>query len=113
MKKLLLLAAVSIFGLTASAQTEKGNVVLGGSVFYTSTENNPDNGKISSVGIIPNAGYFIADNFAVGLGLGYWQAVYDQNVSGSIVDRYRELLIMIQNIIMNLVTPMEAINSLI
>jgi len=79
MKKLLLLAVVTVMGLTASAQTEKGSFVLGGSIGYYKDKYTPDNNKLSSFNIAPSAGYFVADNIAVGLGLGYWQAKYDQN----------------------------------
>jgi len=77
MKKLLFLSAVCVLGLTANAQTEKGNVLLGGSVFYTRLSNDAAVSKITAIQIMPSAGYFVKDNFALGLGLGYWHAKYD------------------------------------
>lgn len=81
MKKLLLLAAVSVIGLTASAQTEKGKIVLGGGVFYSHTKDDPAYSSVNAFRISPNAGYFVADNLAVGLGVGYFNAKYVQDIN--------------------------------
>ena len=65
---------------TTNAQTEKGKILLGGqsSLEFTSfsskwkTDNNSgDNGKIRYLDIIPQVGYFIANNLAVGLEIPY------------------------------------------
>ena len=72
MKKLLLsLLAVSALAFTTQAQTEKGNFMLGGNVEFNSskTDGNPKSNIDFSV--IPSAGYFIANNIAVGTGIGY------------------------------------------
>ncbi|MEL6560792.1 MAG: outer membrane beta-barrel protein [Bacteroidota bacterium] len=60
-----------------SAQTEKGNMLLGGSVNFSYTDNDFDTGSSTndistntSLNINPSFGYFIADNFVVGANIG-------------------------------------------
>src|SRR5690554_3948454 len=64
------------FAVIATAQTEKGNFLLGGtsSLNFASLslklENDnvsEDAGKTSAIEFTPGAGYFIADNLAVGV----------------------------------------------
>src|SRR5690606_17220279 len=75
MKKLLLsLAAVFVFGLVNAQETEsngfaKGDVFLSGSVGFSS-ESTGDV-KTNGFNITPSAGYFVSENIAVGLSLGY------------------------------------------
>ena len=72
MKKVLLtLTAVTAITLAANAQTEKGKVMLGGQVSYNGTSTKDSDAKTNSFSIIPNVGYFVADNIAVGTGVGY------------------------------------------
>lgn len=72
MKKLLLtLSAVAVFGLAANAQTEKGKFMLGGQVTYQGHSIKDSDTKSNEFSIIPNVGYFVADNIAVGTGIGY------------------------------------------
>jgi hypothetical protein len=96
MKKLLLIAAVSVLGFTANAQTEKGKVVLGGSLFYTSQESNDGYSKSSTLSIIPNAGYFISDNLAIGAGLGYSFVKYNQDLGNNFFSNMREKNVIIK-----------------
>jgi len=79
MKKLLLsLVAVAAFAFTTQAQTEKGKFLVGGNVgFSTSKVDGADKSDISFK-VIPSAGYFVSDNFAIGTGVGY---AYDKSVS--------------------------------
>jgi len=75
MKKLLVASAVALFGL-GNAQTTpgpiaKGTVYLTGSVGYSQTETNSGNNKVEDFNVLPTAGFFVADNFAVGLGVGF------------------------------------------
>jgi hypothetical protein len=72
MKKLLLsLLAVSALAFTTQAQTEKGNFMVGGNVEFNSgkTDGNPKSNINFSV--VPSVGYFIANDVAVGTGIGY------------------------------------------
>ncbi|WP_431136595.1 outer membrane beta-barrel protein [Psychroserpens mesophilus] len=86
MKKLLLLSAVAVFGLTnvnaqdeATEKTfgfEKGNIMVEGNLgFSSSTDTDSDDSgdlfeeKNSSLNFNPKAGYFISDKFAVGIQL--------------------------------------------
>ncbi|WP_330442069.1 porin family protein [Flavobacterium sp. C4GT6] len=75
MKKVLLsLAAVFAFGLANAQETEnngfaKGDVFLSGSVGFSS-ESTGDV-KTNGFNITPSAGYFVSENIAVGLSLGY------------------------------------------
>lgn len=72
MKKVLLIAAIAVCSLKASAQTEQGNILLGGSVNYTSTKSDADDAEaVNTFSIMPQVGYFVADNIAVGTGIGY------------------------------------------
>lgn len=72
MKKVLLVAVLAVAGLTASAQTEKGKILVGGSIGL-GTEKSDVDGAESTVNfeIVPKVGYFVSNNIAVGLGLGY------------------------------------------
>lgn len=85
MKKLLVASAFALFGLTNAQTTSpapiaKGTVYLSGSVGYSQEENNNGNDKMESFNIIPRAGFFVADNFAVGLGVGF-ATTKDTNIS--------------------------------
>ncbi len=91
MKKLLVLGAVALFGLS-NAQTEKGSWVIGGSttlgfnnvntkVKYNG--NSVDGPKVSTFNITPSVGYFVANNIAVGLDLGYTSMTTKQTVLGT------------------------------
>lgn len=72
MKKLLLtLSAVAVLGLAANAQTEKGKFMLGGQVSFQGQSIKDSDAKSNEFSIIPNVGYFVADNIAVGTGIGY------------------------------------------
>lgn len=68
-------SAIALFGLgnaqTNPAPIAKGTVYLSGSVGYSQVESNNGNDKLESFNILPTAGFFVADNFAVGLGLGF------------------------------------------
>lgn len=70
MKKLLIASAVALFGLS-NAQIAKGTVYLSGSVGYSQEETNNGNLKTENFNVLPTAGFFVAPNFAVGLGVGY------------------------------------------
>ena len=72
MKKLLLtLTAVSAITFATQAQTEKGKFIVGGSVSYDGKSVKDSDAKSNSFGIVPSVGYFVADNIAVGTGVGY------------------------------------------
>lgn len=70
MKKLLVASAVALFGLS-NAQIAKGTVYLSGSVGYSQQETNNGNSKVENFNVLPTAGFFVAPNFAVGLGVGF------------------------------------------
>jgi len=75
MKKLLLsLIAVSALAFSTQAQTEKGNLVVGGTVQYKSEKVDGASKSNQTFQIIPSAGYFVADNLAIGTGIGYQYA---------------------------------------
>jgi hypothetical protein len=78
MKKILfslVLLAGSYF--SAHAQTEQGNMLVGGNVLLNTTKNN------TRIGITPSAGYFVARNLAVGaaLGLDYTKTNIDKTTT--------------------------------
>jgi outer membrane protein len=86
MKKVLLVAAVAVFGLSANAQEEttnggfaEGDLFISGSVGYSS-ESTGDV-KSNQFEIIPRLGYFVSENIALGLQLGY-QSSKDETPTG-------------------------------
>lgn len=80
MKKVLLsLVAVAALTFGAKAQTEKGNILLGGNLGFTSTKVEGAPKSDVSFSVIPSVGFFASNNFAVGTGVGY---TYDKSVSG-------------------------------
>ncbi|WP_244214217.1 hypothetical protein [Pedobacter jejuensis] len=79
MKKLLL-SVVGVAGLVygANAQTEKGKVILGGSVGFNSSKVEGAAKSDVSFNVIPSVGFFVDNNFAIGTGVGY---TYNKEVS--------------------------------
>ena len=73
MKKLFLsIALLSGFAFAGKAQTEKGKFLVGGSASFSSTKSDADGAKASEdLRAIPNVGYFVANNVAIGTGIGY------------------------------------------
>lgn len=72
MKKLLLsMVAVAAFAFTTQAQTEKGNVMLGGNVGFSTSKTDGAAKSDVNFSIVPSVGYFVSDNFAIGTGVGY------------------------------------------
>jgi hypothetical protein len=73
MKKLFL-SLVLLGGVVFSsqAQTEKGKFILGGNVSYNTTKTDAPGAEAShEFSIVPNIGYFVSDNIAIGTGIGY------------------------------------------
>jgi len=78
MKKQLLSIALLLASLTSFAQLEQGKLLLGGRIGVSSARPNTVNGgtsvdgvKTTSYFITPAVGYFIAENFALGLNIGF------------------------------------------
>lgn len=83
MKKLLFLIAIFLVAYKANAQTEAGNFMIGGNVYFnTSKVNNSPSSKQTSFAIYPSAGYFISKNLAIGTGIGYSHNKYNINMAG-------------------------------
>jgi opacity protein-like surface antigen len=83
MKRIVLMGAVALFGLS-NAQIAKGTSYLSGQVGYYHSEKNEfgTERKNDVIRILPTAGYFVNNNLAVGLGIGYKNAVTKYKVSG-------------------------------
>jgi len=81
MKKVLLtLTAVAAITFASQAQTEYGKTMIGGGVsFHTQSVKDADN-KNNSFSIMPQVGFFVADNIAVGTALGY---SWNENENGA------------------------------
>jgi hypothetical protein len=80
MKKVILsLAIVTIATLSATAQTGQGTWLIGGSASFSSTSESGVSGSLSTISLMPKAGYFFADDFAGGLGIN----LVSQSESGS------------------------------
>ncbi|MCJ0743026.1 outer membrane beta-barrel protein [Pedobacter montanisoli] len=81
MKKVLLsLVAVAAITFGANAQTEKGKIMLGGNVGFNSTKVEGAAKSDVKFSVVPNVGYFVANNVAIGTGVGY---TYNKAVSNS------------------------------
>lgn len=89
MKKLLAIIAISIAALNSNAQTEAGKIILGGAVQYNSSKNKGPESKISALFIAPNVGYFVADNLAIGISIGYQWGKNEQDVEQVGYQNYR------------------------
>lgn len=85
MKKILLLAAIIACGYAnaqenvteapASEGFKKGDVILTGAVAFSGTKTGEIKG--SSFSVMPSAGYFLTNNIAVGVSLGYGHSEED------------------------------------
>ena len=73
MKKLFLTMMTGLgFAVVVNAQsTDKGNVILGGNASYNYEKVVDVDGNTQRYAILPQVGYFVQDNFALGLGVGY------------------------------------------
>lgn len=79
MKKNILLSIISlVVVIQVSGQTVQGSLMIGGSLGFSSSSSETtvggtttDGPQYSSFNLMPYAGYFLSDNLAVGLGLGY------------------------------------------
>ncbi len=70
--KIFLVAILFALTLQASAQTEKGKIIIGGSLNFASEDKNGESPrKTRTVNIGPTIGLFVSKNFAVGAGLRY------------------------------------------
>ncbi len=86
MKKLLFsLIAVTGFTLSSNAQTEKGTLALGGRINYSNEKyeyTNSSEGKYTSFNLTPQVHYFIKNDLALGLSVGYSQYKEDKDYIG-------------------------------
>ena len=71
--KNLLLGLLLIVSAGLSAQTMQGQWMVGGTAGFNSTSNDPDGGAdaVTTFNLNPNIGYFVIDNLAIGLNLGF------------------------------------------
>ncbi|MDJ1467255.1 outer membrane beta-barrel protein [Cytophagaceae bacterium DM2B3-1] len=71
MKKIFIAAIAMISAMTANAQVEQGKLFINGQFGVSSTSYKADSDhKKSSFTLMPSVGYFVSDQFAVGLGVG-------------------------------------------
>lgn len=76
-KQLLSLAMLCAVAFASNAQTEKGDNLIGGSIYYTKDKRTPENlNNLNSLdqtnfGIIPRFGHFVSTNLAIGLSAGF------------------------------------------
>jgi hypothetical protein len=69
MKKFILLIALATSGMVANAQLQEGSILATGGFDFESSSSDGSSSSAFSVGL--NGGYFIQDNFALGLTIGY------------------------------------------
>ncbi|MFY1046468.1 outer membrane protein [Chryseobacterium sp. GP-SGM7] len=80
MKKILLTFTV-LMGALSSAQISKGTVYLSGQAAYSKSGNENSASQYENFKILPTAGFFVAQNLAVGLGVGYThQKTFQQEI---------------------------------
>lgn len=81
MKKIILIfiGFISI-SVSCMAQTEKGNILLGGYAYLSTFKSTGMDGRATYFGINPTAGIFLADNLVIGTGLGYVNSSYPINI---------------------------------
>jgi hypothetical protein len=88
MKKIIsILIALTVISGSSMAQTEKGKVLLGGYLDFSSMKVNNESKSRTNFGINPTAGFFISDNLVIGTGVGYAYSSYPQNngTNGTVV----------------------------
>jgi outer membrane protein len=91
MKKVLLsLATVVALAFSANAQTEKGKVLFGGTLEVSSFKAEGATKSNVSFTILPTAGFFVSNNFAVGTGIGYTysKVISNGQTSGVVVSPF-------------------------
>lgn len=73
MKKLFLtlVAGLALSTMVHAQSTDKGKWMLGGNVSYDIQSVQDVDGNTQQYAILPQVGYFVQDNFALGLGFGY------------------------------------------
>jgi len=80
MKRIILFfIALTAISANSMAQTEKGKVLLGGYLDFSTQKKNNQTKSIVNFGVNPTAGFFIADNLVIGTGIGYTHTRYPQN----------------------------------
>lgn len=90
MKKLFLSTLLLVVCASAFAQFEKGRILAGGSISFAANTNktktnsatNTD-GKTTTLGFNPKAGYFFIDNLAAGLGMDISSSSFKSEGSGN------------------------------
>lgn len=73
MKKLFLtlVAGVALTSMVSAQSTDKGKWMLGGNISYDIEKVEDADGNTQQYSILPQVGYFVQDNLALGLGIGY------------------------------------------
>jgi outer membrane protein len=89
MKKTLSLTFLALLCLEVNAQLQKGNILVGGSVSFSTTSNDQEgitsdyHYKNTQFGVDPRAGYFLSDRGVAGLGLGFFASHYTADNASS------------------------------
>jgi len=91
-KKLLLVVAIVVSALASQAQVEKGNWLLGGSLGFSSTNNDAVGGNSTSFNsnIVPSLGWAVGKNAVIGLRGGFSTGTtkYESNSSKQTFNGY-------------------------
>jgi len=72
MKKTILVLAFAVLSVGMNAQTNKGSILLGGSIDFMSSSNSATNVSNSTFGLNVSPSYFVINDLSVGLNLGYY-----------------------------------------
>lgn len=88
MKKTLLFGALALTGLFAAQETQKGKTFISGNLGYNSSSvDNTVSTTNKNFSIAPQLGYYITNDIAIGLGIGYQETSFTAN--GGIVGIYK------------------------
>ncbi|MBB6272646.1 hypothetical protein HDF26_003103 [Pedobacter cryoconitis] len=80
MKRIVLFfIALTAISANSMAQTEKGKVLLGGYLDFSTQKLNSEPKSRVNFGINPTAGFFISNNLVIGAGLRYMHSSYPQS----------------------------------
>ncbi|HYG17017.1 MAG TPA: hypothetical protein VEC12_14765 [Bacteroidia bacterium] len=97
MKKLYILALLLATGTALDAQISKGNIFIGGNIVLDNQNNTAKVGnesqptvRVTNFTFTLNSGYFVADNWALGLNIGYG---YGREVRPGLLEGNRTLII--------------------
>lgn len=88
MKKLIIFGALAFASLFSAQESQKGKTFISGNLGYNSTSvDNSISSTNKTLSIAPQIGYYISNDVAIGLGIGYQESSYTAN--GGVIGNYK------------------------